>query len=123
MQNLTHLDATGNALACIIAQAIKLAATDPDTIAAMRGLFTATAPLGGELTRRDLARTWHVSTSTIDRFVHEGMPCTGSRRLRRFDLEACSAWRTARSGPARAALDGEVISLARRNGLRVVEEP
>ena len=53
------------------------------------------------LTRRELADLMHVSLSTLDEMVREGMPSvTWGRRTRRFRASAAIAWAQARERAA-----------------------
>jgi hypothetical protein len=45
-----------------------------------------------KLTKAQLAVALGRSTSTIDRYVADGMPCDDAGTRRMFDLQACRAW-------------------------------
>lgn len=45
------------------------------------------------VTRRELAATFAISDSTIDRMVREGCPCvTMGKRIKRFRISDVEAW-------------------------------
>jgi hypothetical protein len=50
------------------------------------------------VTRAELAAHWRISLKTLDALVVEGLPSeTWGRKMRRFNLAECEAWRRGRA--------------------------
>jgi hypothetical protein len=55
------------------------------------------SPQARWITRTELAAHWRISLKTLDALVREGLPSeTWGRKMRRFNLAECEAWRRGR---------------------------
>ena len=110
----TLVDALAAALAPMVAEQVA---------ARMQPAPAVNAP-GALLTKKELATTLGVSTATVDRLTREGLRIAAYvGDARRFDLEACRTWLTARGkrptkSPPRSTSRSELDEVARSAGLR-----
>jgi hypothetical protein len=119
MGNVTDENPVSKALEDVITNAIVRALVDPRVREALRADDCAVDRTS--MTRKQLSKALGIGLATVHRLVHEGMPSSGEKRLRRFDVDKCRTWIAERPiGPARV-VDDEVSGLAKRAGLAIVK--
>jgi hypothetical protein len=116
-----------NPLAELLADAIALAITRPDVIAAVRAV-SPHAPIadtipGALVAKVDAARALGVSVSTLDRLARDGAPVHTVGGRRRYDVSELRVWLDARGQVSPRATPSsdrvDVFDVLERSGLRI----